>query len=170
MKIVAWRFRPVNARGMPWVFSYYEPPVPEGSFICEPLCVSNDVEKMRAHNERMHRALEYMLRNGELQYDLESLARHALANEDYPLGPKNSARAKAEEPPMLMSMREACRMLGGLGMATLHKHIREGRLPKVAVGGRSFIKREDLVGFIGASPEVPVPKKRKAPAWAPKRA
>ena len=94
MKIVAWRFRPVNARGMPWVFSYYEPPVPEGSFICEPLCVSNDVEKMRAHNERMHRALEYMLRNGELQYDLESLARHALANEDYPLGPKNSARAK----------------------------------------------------------------------------
>jgi excisionase family DNA binding protein len=58
---------------------------------------------------------------------------------------------EAAEAPRLLSIKEACRILG-LSRTTLYAQLLSGRLRSVTVGRRRFIRREAVEEFIVGLP------------------
>jgi excisionase family DNA binding protein len=51
---------------------------------------------------------------------------------------------------LLYDIREACRLLGGIGRSTLYKAIQHGRLKPVKIGARTMLPRAELERFAGS--------------------
>jgi excisionase family DNA binding protein len=49
---------------------------------------------------------------------------------------------------LLYNLDEVKRLLGGLSTASLYRRINDGTLPACRVGGRRFVRAEDLDAFV----------------------
>ena len=63
----------------------------------------------------------------------------------------NTSEGKAAEPPLLLSIKDACLLLG-LSRTTLYGEMAAGRLRSVTVGRRRFIPRDAIEAFIAGLP------------------
>jgi excisionase family DNA binding protein len=61
------------------------------------------------------------------------------------------SEAEAAEAPRLLSIKEACRLLG-LSRTTLYAEMASGRLRSVTVGRRRFVPRDAIDDFIAGLP------------------
>lgn len=53
-------------------------------------------------------------------------------------------------PPLLLDIRAACEVLGGVGRSSLYVEIAAGRIKTVKIGARAFIARAELERYVEA--------------------
>ena len=49
---------------------------------------------------------------------------------------------------LLVDIKQASRLLGGLSRSTLYEHLKAGSLPSISIGRRRFVRLTDLEAFV----------------------